>query len=389
MEDVGLMQLTKPKSMPSLSLGMPSFDLSMPSLSLGRKKTGNLAGLNIEAGSVAVAEISANGSPEVVSSAVQPLQPGIFHEGEVLDPDGLVAALKELYARQKVSKRVRLGVGNQRVVVRTLRLPAIEDPKEMEAAIRFQAQEQIPMPLDQAVLQHQVVGGVPAQEDSGPQVDVVVIAARRDMITSLVDPFRRAGLRPEGIDLSAFGMIRALAPLAAPVDADGSRAPEDGVLYCNVGDVLNLAVARGRSCLFTRVSGIGMEAIIARLSTERGLTPEHAEQWLHHIGFDAPVEAIEGDPEIVAAGRRALEEGVVGLVDELRLSLDYYRALESAVPVSSVVLCGAGSAIRGLGAAMEEQVGLPISAPRPGALVGIDDLLAARLVLPLGLGLES
>ena len=132
-----------------------------------------------------------------------------------------------------------------------------------------------------------------------------------------------------------------------------------------------------------------MEAIVARLSTERGLSPEHAEQWLLHVGLEAPVESIEGDPETVAASRRALEEGVPGLVDELRLSLDYYRALESAVPVSGVVLCGAGSAIHGLAAAMEEQVGLPISAPRPAALSGVDDVLAARLVLPIGLGLES
>ncbi|HET7417734.1 MAG TPA: type IV pilus assembly protein PilM [Solirubrobacterales bacterium] len=365
---------------------MPSFNLGKPSLSLTRKKAGGLAGLSIEAGSVAVAEVAADGSGRVVASAVQPLQPGTFHEGEVIDPDGLVGALKDLYSNHKVSRRVRVGVGNQRVVVRTLRLPAIEDPKEMEAAIRFQAQEQIPMPLEQAVLQHQVVGGVPAQENSGPQVDVVVIAARRDMIASLVEPLRRAGLQPEGIDLAAFGMIRALAPLTMPT----APAPEDdGVLYCNVGDVLNLAVARGRSCLFTRVSGTGMEAIIARLSTERGLTPEHAEQWLHHVGFEAPVEAIEGDPEIVAASRRALEQGVVGLVDELRLSLDYYRALESAVPVSSIVLCGAGSAVRGLAPAMEEQVGLPIATPRPAQLASVDDLLAARLVLPLGLGLEN
>lgn len=381
------MQLSKPISMPSLSLGKPSLKLGKPSLGLARNKAGNLAGINIEAGSVAVAEVSSNGSTQVVASAVQPLRPGVFHEGEVLDADGLVAALKELYSRHKLSKRVRLGVGNQRVIVRTLRLPAIEDRKEMEAAIRFQAQEQIPMPLDQAVLQHQVVGGVPAQEGSGPQVDVVVIAARRDMITSLVEPLRRAGLQTEGIDLSAFGMIRALASQPSEVDSGG--VPQDGVLYCNVGDVLNLAVARGRSCLFTRVSGTGMEAIVARLSTQRGLTPEHAEQWLLHVGLEAPVESIEGDPETVAATRQALEEGIAGLVDELRLSLDYYRALDSAVPVSSVVLCGAGSAIRGLGAAMEEQVGLPISAPRPAMLDSVEDTLAARLVLPVGLGLES
>ncbi len=109
------MQLTKP--------------ISMPSLSLGRKKPGGLAGLNIEAGSIAVAEVSSNGSTHVAASAVQPLQPGVFHEGEVINPDGLIAALEGLYSSHKLPKRVRVGVGNQRVIVRTLRLPAIEDPE--------------------------------------------------------------------------------------------------------------------------------------------------------------------------------------------------------------------------------------------------------------------
>ncbi len=378
------MQLTKPINLPKPTLGSLG--------ALRRKKSGgNLAGLSIEAGSVAVAAVSVNGSTQLTASAVQPLQPGVFHEGEVIDPSGLTAAVKSLYSQHKLPKQVRLGIGNQRVIVRTLRLPMIEDPKEMEAAIRFQAQEQIPMPLDQAVLQHQVVGGVPAEEGAAPQVDVVVVAARREMVASFLEPLRRAGLEPEGIDLSAFGMIRALAPLATgSVQAeDGSPAPQESILYCNVGDVMNLAVAHGRSCLFTRVSGIGMEAMVARLSTERALSPEHAEQWLLYAGLDTPVVEIQGDPETVAAARRANEEGVAGMVDELRLSLDYYRALESAVPVSRVVLCGTGSAIRGLAPAMEAQVGLPIAAPRPPALGGLDDAIAARLVLPIGLGMES
>jgi type IV pilus assembly protein PilM len=377
------MQLTKPINLPRPSLG---------SLALRRgNKAGSLAGLSIEAGSVAVAEMSVNGSAQLAASAVQPLQPGVFHEGEVIDPSGLIAAIKDLYANHKLPKRVRLGIGNQRVIVRTLRLPLIENPKEMEAAIGFQAQEHIPMPLDQAVLQHQVVGGVPAEEGSAPQVDVVVVAARRDMVTSFLEPLRRAGLEPAGIDLSAFGMIRALAPLATQSSAPegGGPAPQESILYCNVGDVMNLAVARGRSCLFTRVSGTGMEAIIARLSSERGLSPEHAEQWLTYVGLEASPTEIEGDPETVAAARRGLEDGAASLVDELRLSLDYYRALESAVPVSRVILCGTGSAIRGLATAMEDQVGLPISAPRPAALGGLDDVTAARLVLPMGLGLEG
>ena len=182
-----------------------------PTFTLTKKQTGPVAGLDIEAGSIAATQVAVNGSAQVTDSAIGALDPGAFHEGEVLDAGTLSAALKDFFAEHKLSKRVRLGIGNQRLVVRTMRLPAIEDPKEMEAAVRFQAQEQMPMPLDQAVLEHQVVGGAPAEEGGTAQVDVVVVAARREMIASFVEPLRRAGLDPVGVDLSAFAMIRALA----------------------------------------------------------------------------------------------------------------------------------------------------------------------------------
>lgn len=353
-----------------------------------KKKGGGAVGLDIEAGSVAAAEVKGqNGSTVVSASGVVPLAPGAFREGEVADPDSVAEALKELFSANRLSKQVRLGVANQRVVVRTMRLPAIEDPKEMAAAVRFQAEEQIPMPLDQAVLEHQVVGGVPAEEGQQPKVDVVVVAARRDMVASFVDPVRRAGLEPVGVDLSAFGMIRALA--TAPVVGEDGAPVTETVLYCNVGDVLNLAVARGRSCLFTRVANAGMEAIASRLATERGLSTEHAIQWLAHVGLEAPVEAVEGDPETVAAARRVLEEGAGSMVGDLRLSLDYYGAQESAIPVERIVLCGPGASLAGLPANMEAGLGLPISVATPSQLTSLAGDAAARLTLPFGLALSS
>lgn len=370
-----------------------------------KKKTSAVVGLDIEAGSIAAAEVKQNGSAPLGEAAIEPLAPGVFHEGEVADADGLADALKSLFSKHKLSKQVRLGVGNQRVIVRTLRLPAIEDPKEMDAAIRFQAQEQIPMPLDQAVLEHQVVGGVPAAEGTQPQLDVVVVAARQDMVRSFIEPIRRAGLEPVGVDLSAFGMIRALAGVGAPerVAGAGSEGGATGapaqqleapgsqgevVLYCNLGDAMNLAVARGRSCLFTRVSGVGLEGIAARLSAETDLSVEHAAQWLHHVGLEAAEADVEGDPALVASSRRVLEEGLGSVVDELRLSLDYYGAQESAVPADRVVLCGPGSTLPGLPARMEELLGLSVASTYPPALSGLDPSAAARLTLPYGLALE-
>jgi type IV pilus assembly protein PilM len=355
-------------------------------LPLTKPKKGPVVGLDIEAGSIAATEVAVNGSAQVTASAIGPLDPGAFHEGEVLDPSRLAAALKSMFAERKLSKQVRLGIGNQRLVVRTMRLPAIEDPKEMEAAVRFQAQEQMPMPLDQAVLEHQVVGGVPAEEGTAAQVDVVVVAARRDMVASFIEPIRRAGLDPVGVDLSAFGMIRAL---AAPDVQGAAEGATGAVLYCSLGDVTNLAVARGKACLFTRVSHVGLEAISDHLVSTCGIQPEHTAQWFSHVGLESPVEGIEGDPEIVAVVRRTLEEGVSSLVDELRLSLDYYGAQEAALPVEQIVLCGPGSAFSGLAARMEAGLGSPISVARPAALGGFDDAAAARLTLPYGLALED
>lgn len=250
------------------------------------------------------------------------------------------------------------------------------------------------MPLEDAVLEHQMVGGVPADEEgSGPQVDVIVVAARREMISSFLRPLRRAGLEPVGIDLSAFAMIRALAGQGAGSSTDPSaepgERPDGAVLFCSVGDVTNLAVARRRSCLFTRVSYAGLETIASRLGSTRGLTPEHAAQWMAHVGLEAPLDSVPGDEETVAETRAALEDGVKSLLDELRLSLDYYGAQEGALPVERIVLCGRGGAIPGLAERMEEGAGLPVGVARPAALDGADPAAAARLTLPFGLALED
>jgi Tfp pilus assembly PilM family ATPase len=184
-------------------------------------------------------------------------------------------------------------------------------------------------------------------------------------------------------------MIRALAEVELDAEGEPVENPTVGaVLYCNIGDVTNLAVARGRGCLFARVSPVGLEAVTSRLGTARGLSQEHASQWLNHVGLQLPVEQIEGDAEVVAEARRSLEEGVSAVTDEIRLSLDYYGSQEGTLPVERVVVCGPGSAIDGLPARMEANLSLPVSVVQPAPLAGFDAETAARLTLPLGLALE-
>jgi type IV pilus assembly protein PilM len=376
-------------------------------------KSKSVVGLDIEAGSVAATEVRSNGSVEVVGHGVMPLPPGVFREGEVADPDALGAVVKELFNDHKLSRNVRLGIANQRVAVRSMRLPAIDDPSELETAIRFQAQDHIPMPLDQSVLDWQVIGQ--SHTDSGERrVDVVVVAARRDMLQQVMRAMQVAGVRPIGIDHAAFGMIRALARetgsavgtaqfVSAPSyeermasgAAEGSGAATEAVgptparLYCNLGDVTNLAVARGSSCLFTRIAAFGIEGIAQKLAERRQLTLEHSRQWLTHVGLDRPVESIEGDAEHVAATRECLADGATKLADELRLSLEFYGAQEEAAAVEAIVACGPGATIPGLVDRIQRTLGHPFTIAKPGPLGHLDELSAARLTLPYGLALEQ
>jgi type IV pilus assembly protein PilM len=343
-------------------------------------KNNLVVGLDIETGSVAATAVEMNGSARVSAVGVAPLEPGAIDDGEVLDAEIVAATLKSLFSRHKLPRDVRIGVANQRLAMRILRLPPIEDPSELETAVRFQVQDELPMPLDQAVLDFQRVGETPA-EDGSRQIEVAVVAARRDMVIAFVEAARKAGLRPTGIDLSAFALIRALT-------GEGDAAPET-TLYCNLGDFANLAVARGKACGFARVAPFGLEEVARGLAERQGLTIDHARQWLGHVGLEQPVEEIEGDGPTVAAARDALEQGASKLADELRLSLDFYSNREGAPPVEKVVFSGAGIGIGGLAERLGSGLGIPFATRRPGALSHLDEASAARATVAYGLALEA
>jgi type IV pilus assembly protein PilM len=366
-----------------------------------------IVGLDLESSSIAATELRVNGGVRVSSFGLAPLEPGMVRDGEVQDPDQLGEAIKHMFADRKLPRDVRLGIANQQVAVRTLRLPRIGSDDELDAAVRFAAQDHIPMPLDRAVLDWQMVPTPPNPDGTVSQtVEVVVVAARREMLDPAVEAVKRAGLRLVGIDHSAFALIRALSRPDA-ISPNGTALPQEGApaapdpntgfdpanlvgrLYCNLGDITNLAFARGSSCVFSRVLSFGTEGIAQSLAEKSGLTMEHARQWLLHVGLAAPVEEVEGDPQIIANTREALEAGAARLADELRRSLEYYGTLEDSTPISSIVVSGSGVAIPGLADQLRLQLPLPLEAAIPAPLATAAGPAAGRLTLSYGLGLEE
>jgi type IV pilus assembly protein PilM len=345
---------------PPINRKMRSF--SKPKLKFdrgGRSRGGStLVGLDIQPGYVTAVQARVNGSILVQRAAGMPLPPDTVREGEVLDGQALAETLREMFRSSRLDKRVRVGVANQRTVLRTLELPPITDRKELATAVRFQAEDQVPMPLDNAVLDFHGLGVI--DTPAGPRQRVIVVAAQRDMVERLLAAVRGAGLRPEGVDLSAFALIRSL-----------HRADEEHagrVLYLNVGGLTNMAIAEGTLCRFTRVVGRGLESMATDVAERHGVKLQDARDLLASVNLEepSPEAPLENDTSSAPSERPAIDvrpalaSGVREIAGEVRNSLDFHRSQDGGGEVSSVVLSGPALQISGFASALQDELRVPV-----------------------------
>ncbi|HEX4115838.1 MAG TPA: type IV pilus assembly protein PilM [Solirubrobacteraceae bacterium] len=384
---------------------MPSLNASISISSLkpsrgGRSRGATLVGLDIQPGYVSAVQARVNGSIQVQKAAGAALPPDTMREGEVLDGTALADTLREMFRDSKLDKRVRIGVANQRTVLRTLELPPLTDRKELATAVRFQAEDQVPMPLDNAVLDFHALGVI--DTPAGPRQRVIVVAAQRDMVERLIAAVRAAGLRPEGVDLSAFALIRSL-----------HRADEDHsgrVLYLNVGGLTNMAIAEGTVCRFTRVIGGGLESMAADIAERNSIKLTEARELLAAVDLDAPsavapslyadssrqepqpAEPVPAAPQKPAIDvRPVLSSGVREIAGEVRNSLDFHRSQDGGGEVSSIVLSGSALQISGFARALQSELRVPLIPQTVGVLDerAAGEVSAERLAVATGLAVEE
>jgi type IV pilus assembly protein PilM len=347
----------------------------------------------LDMGSSAIAGVEVRAGRDRVSlakAAVDPLPPGLVHDGEITAPEVLSAELKRFWKAHRFGgKRVRLGVANQRVVVRTIDLPALDDARERRAAVEFEATEHIPIPPDQSVVDFQPVLRYPAE--GGERERIVVVAAHRDMVDTLVSVVRGAGLQPVGIDLEAFALLRALLPAPSVVDEGSVDAPARVVVHVGA-EVTNVIVAVDRRCHFTRLVAFGGAALTRAVAERTGLPTEEAEAMKVACGLLG--EPLEGwDPDTVAEVRHALALGARPLVREVARSLDYYRSQPFARPLDGLVVTGGTALCAGIDRYLQQGLGLRVEVGDPRTHldddggIGLD--VAARAAVALGLALDG
>jgi type IV pilus assembly protein PilM len=352
---------------------------------------GRLTGLKIGASQLAAARVSNNGSAELLQVAREPLDPGIIVGGELRDPDALAEALKDFFAKHGLPKKgVRLGIANNRIGVRTFEIAGIEDQKQLANAIRFRAQETLPIPIDEAVLDYQVLGeGV--GEDGQPTKRILLVVAYRELIDRYVDACKKAGITLVGIDLEAFALLRAL---QAPQEGVGTDATAALVVVAIGHERSTFAVSDGRVCEFTRVLEWGGAALNVAIARAVDAAPSEVESTKRALSLmdEMVPDGITADQS--KAAREAMRRAIQTFARELVSSLQYYQNQPGSLGIGEIVLTGGTAHLPGLAGELERLIGVHVRVGDPLARMKVSKKVGqpeqiGSLAIAIGLGIED
>ena len=312
-------------------------------------------GLDIGTSAVRAAVVSRHRSGGNLSMFSQvPLPPGAVVDGEVRDAESVSAAIAQLWKRAKIrSKRVVVGVSNQRVVVRQVDLPFLEE-KEFKSSLKFQVADQIPMPVEDAELDYEIIEDF--HTDEGEHLmRVLLVAASTDMVDSFLSAVAQAGLEPVGVDLTPFAIARAV---SAAVRGDEGAPGAEAVVDVGAG-VTNIVVHAGGEPRFVRILLVGGEDVTQSLASELEMAPEEAEALKLDLSGSGSGKADE-----------VMRRRVQALVNEIQGSLDYYSSLEEALHIHSVIVTGGGSLTPGFMQQLQSVSRVEIRRGRPLETLG-------------------
>lgn len=357
-------------------------------------------GLDIGTRAVRLAEVrTGSGGPELVRFGRMLLPDGAVDHGEVTDPFAVASTITGLWKRLGLQgKSVHVGVSNRRVIVRTIEVPMMSR-EDLKGAIRFQAQEHIPIPLEEAVLDYEVLDEV--QGADGPMQRVLVVAAERVMIEPLLAAVRSANLELASLELNAYPLVRCF--------GNGAQGAE-AIVDIGAG-VTNVVVHQGGKIRFTRIlpsfggdefTNVVAEALnvdkteaetlkrrASRLLADRArnLVPAGAVPvapsarvpvgvpvapgFLSNGADTDPAGDAPSAPSPVADESpldqlaRVLEPLMDRFVTEVRGSLDFYAGLSGVAQIDRVVLTGGGALLGGIAEELNATLGVPVELGHP------------------------
>jgi type IV pilus assembly protein PilM len=355
----------------------------------GRKK--KFVGLKIGASQISAAQVVNNGGPHVLQIARQDLDAGIVVGGELREPEALATALRLFFKKNRLPRgNVRLGIANNRIGVRMFEIGGIDDPKQLTNAIRYRAQEVLPIPLEDAVLDYHILSEY-TDGDGNLKRRVLLVVAYRDLVDRYTAACKKAGIRLAGIDLEAFAILRALAP---PTE-DGAEPGTAALVVVSVGhDRTTFAVSDGSACQFTRVLDWGGSSLNSGIARALDLAPSEAEPIKLSLSLSEPSIPAGLTSEQAEKVREAVLHELQAFARELVSSLQFYQSQTGSLGIGEIVLTGGTAHLPGFAAELTKLIGVRVRVGDPLANVKVAkkvdrELPLGSMAAAIGLGIAA
>jgi type IV pilus assembly protein PilM len=341
----------------------------------------SIVGLDFGKGVARAIEISDPKGPRpvVLRHAELPLPADAILAGEVRDPRAVADVLRALWVQGGFkTKKVVLGIGNSRVLVRDLTIPKMPVSRIREA-LPYQVQDSLPVPVGDALLDF-----YPASEGVADGLGVIhglLVAGMRSVIETNVKALELAGLQAVSVDLIPFALSR----LLLPAEDTGHTA----LVHIGASTTIVTFVAAGIP-QFVRIIPTGGDDITKALMTRVELEERDAEQAKRDVGLDRGAAADRLTGEVIS-------EATAELLGGLRSTFAFYGNTRSATPVGRVLVSGGGSRLRGFAPALADALRLPVESADAAARIGLGEgvdaarftALSGDLTVALGLAVGS
>lgn len=326
-------------------------------------------GVEITEESVRAVEVTVGRGAKVIAYGEVALPPDAAKDSEVLDGGAVAVAIRQLWDIARIRARhATLGIASRRVLVREYSTNAMA-PDLLRKALPFQVQDLLPVPVSQAVLDY-----YPTSQ-TGDKVNGLLVAAVAETVEQMIAVFNRSKVRVTGVDLTAFGLARAVRPVASGTTA-----------VVHVGDhTTQVVIVNDGVPDFVRILPADLEttAVRRRAQLESG----------------APPDDLTADPRgaagVVPRGALRADFGnkpVADLIGRLSSTLSFYLNRPSAAPISQILLTGAGASVGGVIQGLSTNSEIPVRLLSLGDVIGVRDTppegeLALNLVGTAGLAL--
>jgi type IV pilus assembly protein PilM len=313
------------------------------------KKSG-LVGVDIGSSAVKAVEIRVGGKArdefELLNIGIEPLPPEAIVDGAIMDSGAVIDSIQRLFQDSRIkTAEVATGVSGNAVIVKKISLPQMS-PEELAESIHWEAEQYIPFDIQDVSLDYEVIEGA----GSGGNMDVLLVAVKKDKISEYTSAITQAGKIASVVDVDVFALQNCY---EANYGVDPSRL----VALLNIGaSIMNINVVKGSVSVFNRDIGAGGNQYTDAIQKELNLSFEQA-------------EALKKGEQVEGASRDSLQPILQAVSEniamEIQKTFDFFRATSQEDRIDQIYLSGGTAKIAGLRELLSDRFAAPVELLNP------------------------